>query len=80
MSPSLRHHLILQHAPAVTQLPLWRSATWTHANNRCFPNVFFGIADGSDDGQSACEGAGDAGRAMVVAVIVLMTVMGNVRS
>ena len=24
MSPSLRHHLILQHAPAVTQLPLWR--------------------------------------------------------
>lgn len=43
MSPSLRHHLILQHAPAVTQLPLWRSATWTHANNRCFPNVFLAL-------------------------------------
>lgn len=44
------------------------------------PQCFFGIADGSDDGQSACEGAGDAGRAMVVTVIVLVTVMGNVRS
>lgn len=45
MSPSLRHHLILQHSPAVTQLPLWRKAMRPHANNRCFTHVF-GVDDG----------------------------------
>lgn len=30
MSPSLRHHLILQHAPDATRLPPLRSATHTH--------------------------------------------------
>lgn len=54
----------------MTQLPLLRSTTWPCANNGCFANVF-GIRDGGDDGQ----GAGDAGRAMVVMVIVLVTVM-----
>lgn len=30
MSPSLRHHLLLQHGPSVIQLPLWRNATQGH--------------------------------------------------
>lgn len=56
MSPSLKHHLILQHAPDMTQLPLLRNATWSHANNGHFTNgfvCFLCISDGGDDGQGA---------------------------
>lgn len=59
----------------VTQLPLLRTATWPRANNGHFTNVVFGIHDGGDDDQGTGGGASDAGRALVVMVRVLVTVL-----
>lgn len=56
MSPSLRHHLILQHAPDATRLPPLRSATHTHTMDTS--QMLFDMDDAGDNGQGAGGGAG----------------------
>lgn len=78
ISPSLKHHLILQHAPDVTQLPFSRNTTWPHANSGHLPNgfVFFPLyqwwrwcgqgAGQISDGDGHSAGDSDSGKCRVL--------------